>query len=153
MAVPLFRHSSNVTYAGDAPALPPEQRFPLVCTPASAGFPSPAGDYLEESLDLNEYLVRNRPATFFIRFSGDSLEGIGICSGDLGGCDRSVTPTVGKVVIATVDGEIVAKVFEYIDGRPALVARNDRINYPPIYLDQCQDYMLWGCVTSLVRRM
>jgi DNA polymerase V len=145
---------SNVTALRGMHAEPCAARLPFVETPhACAGFPSPAGDYTESSLDLNQYLIRNPTATFFFTFQGDSLESLGIVDGDIGGCDRSIPATVGRVVLATVDGDFVAKVFEYDRGRPALMSRNDRITYPPIYLDKFQDVTLWGCVTSVARRI
>lgn len=121
--------------------------------PALAGFPNPAADYIEESLDLNEYLVRNKVSTFFIRFQGDSLADLGVMDGDVGVVDRALDVEPGKLIVASVDGEIVAKVYEVIDGRPALVSRNARIAYPTLFLDRYQEHTLWGCITSIARRL
>lgn len=146
-------HSNVAAVLAPAASDPAPANWLLLGSPAAAGFPSPAGDWLEDELDLNTLLVRNRAATFFIRFAGDSLQDLGIHDGDVGGCDRSLRPSFGKVVIASVDGEIVAKVYESLAGRLALTSRNRDVDYPPIYLDQAQEATVWGVVTSVVRRM
>lgn len=97
--------------------------------------------------------MRNKPATFFIRFQGDSLTDLGILDGDIGTVDRSLQASPGCVVVAALDGEIVAKVYQLVGDRPALVSRNERIAYPTLYLDAYQDCILWGCVTSVARRL
>ena len=74
-----------------------------------AGFPSPADDYLDELLDLNKKLITNKSATFLARAEGNSMQGAGIFSGDLLIVDRSLKPTAGKVVVASLDGELVVK--------------------------------------------
>lgn len=154
MAVVVLRDVPNVSGVYDMPAYPTVVRRPFVESPgAEAGFPSPAGDYIENELDLNEYLVRNRPATFFIRFKGDSLTDLGILDGDIGTVDRSLPARDGQVVVAALDGGIVAKVYATVEGRPALVSRNERVRYPVLYLDRFDDCVLWGCVTSVARRL
>jgi DNA polymerase V len=153
MPVTPLRSRSNVAGIYSAAKAPSELRLRYFRAPsASAGFPSPAGDYVEEELDLNAYLVRNKTATYFFRIRGDSLCDIGIMDGDIGAVDRSIPAQLGRVVVATVDGEIVCKVFEHVDDRPALVSRNERVKYPVIYLDACQDHTIWGCVTSVSRK-
>ena len=92
-----------------------ELRLPLIGErveaglPGFPGFPSPADDFIERPLDLNEQLVSNPIATFFVRASGNSMDGAGIHDGDLLVVDRSVTPAHGKVVIAVVDGGLTVK--------------------------------------------
>ena len=83
-----------------------KQAIPVFTARISAGFPSPAADYEEGKLDLNKHLVKNPPATFFVRVSGDSMEGAGIHDGDLLIVDRSIEPKSGKVVIAVLDGQL-----------------------------------------------
>lgn len=144
---------SNVTGILVPAADPPPARWPMVATKASAGFPSPAGDYIVDDLDLNEFLVKNKPATFFIRFGGDSLTSLGILDQDVGGCDRSITPKEGKLVVASLDGDIVAKVYERVDGRWALTSRNRDVDYKPLFLDKVQESTIWGVVNSLARQM
>lgn len=153
MSVTPLRPIANVAKVYNYPRQPTELRLRYFKTPtASAGFPSPAGDYVEDELDLNAYLIRNKTATYFFRVRGDSLCDIGIMDGDLGSVDRSITATEGRVVVATLDGEIVCKVFELVGDRPALVSRNARHPYPVLYLDQYQEHTIWGCVTSISRK-
>ena len=83
--------------------------MPIFACGVSAGFPSPADDYLEGSLDLNEHLIRQPAATFFVRAKGDSMIGAGIHDGDLLVVDRSVNAKNGNVVIAVVNREISVK--------------------------------------------
>ena len=82
---------------------------PLFLAPVSAGFPSPADDYIENQLDLNKHLIRHPAATFFVRVKGDSMIEAGIHSGDILIIDRSLEPTDKKVVIAIIDGELTGK--------------------------------------------
>lgn len=82
----------------------------------SAGFPSPADDHLQLPLDLNQLLIKNHPATFFLRVKGSSMLASGIHDGDILIVDRSVTATNGKVVIAAVDGELLVRRFQKQEG-------------------------------------
>src|SRR5438093_13576454 len=91
------------------PLFSTKQKRPLSLVPVPAGFPSPADDYLEGALDLNEYLVKHKAATFFWRVTGDSMIGAGIHSGDLLIVDRSLEPKDGNVIIAVLDGELTVK--------------------------------------------
>ena len=134
---------------------PPRLELPLFVSPRpQAGFPSPAADYVEERIDLNELLIRNPPATFCTRLRGDSLEDIGLLDGDLVTVDRSITPRVGMIVLAVYDGDIFIKVLDRIGGRLALGSRNKAraAEYPPMFLDEAQDHSFWGAVTGAVRK-
>ena len=82
---------------------------PLFLVPVSAGFPSPADDYIENQLDLNKHLIKHPAATFFVKVKGDSMIDAGIHSGDILIIDRSLEATDKKVVIAVVDGELTVK--------------------------------------------
>ena len=95
-----------------------------------AGFPSPADDYLEGALDLNEHLIRYPAATFFLRVIGDSMVGAGIHSGDLLIVDRSINPVDGRIVIAIIDGELTVKRLSQQHGKVRLISENP--NYPTI---------------------
>ena len=101
-----------------------EYRGLLFMAPVSAGFPSPADDYIEDKLDLNEYLVKHPAATFFVKVTGDSMIGAGIHPGDILIVDRSLTPVDKSVVIAVVDGELTVKRIRLGNGRVALVPEN-----------------------------
>lgn len=122
---------------------------------ASAGFPSPAADYVEDVLDLNQLLVTNPPATFYFRCRGCSLLDAGILDGDILVVDRSVPATGGQIVVAVLDGTLYVKRLRNLRGRMALVSENkaEAEKYPPLYFDQTQDHQLVGVVTSVVRRL
>jgi DNA polymerase V len=96
----------------------------LYLTPVSAGFPSPAEDYLDRALDLNELLISNPAATFYVRASGDSMRDAGIQSGDILVVDRAVEARPGKIVIAAVDGELTVKRLRVKEGRLYLAPEN-----------------------------
>ena len=97
--------------AAAAAAAPPPGGAPLMSGSVIAGFPSPAEQYVERPLDLNELLVARPAATYFVRASGDSMAGDGLGDGDLLVVDRSLAPEDGSVVIAAVDGEFTVKTF------------------------------------------
>lgn len=123
---------------------------PLLLCPVQAGFPSPADDYVEHSLDLNEHIVRNPPATYFVRAVGDSMEGAGIRSGDLLVVDRSIDPRPGLIVIASVQGEYTVKTLERSAGRLRLAPANPR--YAAIDITSDSDLEIWGVVTHVIHR-
>ena len=114
----------------------------------SAGFPSPADDYVEDKLDLNQLLIHNKAATFFLRVKGDSMINAGIHDGDIIVVDRSITPTDGAVVVAVVDGELTVKRLKFDCNIPELHAENPM--YAPICFKKGQEMMIWGVVTSAV---
>ncbi|MDA1089308.1 MAG: translesion error-prone DNA polymerase V autoproteolytic subunit [Proteobacteria bacterium] len=123
--------------------------LPLYAATVQAGFPSPADDYLEGALDLNEHLIRHPAATFFLRVTGESMTGAGIHSGDLLIVDRSRSPGDGDVVIAVIDGELTVKRLHRRRGRIRLLAENPR--YPPIEISTGQDLHIWGVVIHTIR--
>lgn len=126
----------------------PPLRLPLVLWRVSAGFPSPADDYVDRTLDLNELVVKHPAATFFLRVEGDSMTGAGIYDGDLLVVDRALEPTDGKVVIAALDGELTVKRVRREGKRLFLVAENDI--YPPLEITEEVDLVLWGVVTHVL---
>ena len=119
-------------------------RFPGV----SAGFPSPADDYVESALDLNEHLVREPAATFFVRAQGESMVGAGIHDGDLLVVDRSAEITNGKVVIACINGELTVKRYTRRDGKVRLAPENPA--YKSLSLHEEDDIRMWGVVTNVI---
>lgn len=125
--------------------------LPLFANPISAGFPSPADDYVEKRLDLNEHLVRNRQATFFLRVSGDSMIGASIHHGDLLIVDRSLTATHKKIVVAIVQGELLVKRLLRVNGKVSLAAENP--NYPPIEVTPDLGFEIWGVVTNVIHEV
>lgn len=123
---------------------------PLFSTKVAAGFPSPADDYVERTLDLNALCVSNPPATYFVRADGDSMNGAGIAPGDLLVVDRSISPEAGDIIIAALDGEFTVK---YLQTKPivCLVPAND--NYSPISVSPEQDFIVFGVVTNIIKQI
>lgn len=114
----------------------------------SAGFPSPADDFVENMLDLNQHLVKHPAATFFVKADGDSMIGAGIHSGDTLIVDRSVQPRDGNVILAVVDGDFTVKTLHQARGSIFLMPENGR--YPAIKIKKEMDFSVWGVVTSVV---
>jgi DNA polymerase V len=127
------------------------ETLPLFLSPAQAGFPSPADDYLDRKLDLHAHLVRNATSTFFLRAAGDSMNAAGIRDGDLLVADRSLQPAGGCVVVAAVGGELTIKFFVRRDGRSLLVPANKA--YPELDVTDREDVMIWGVVTYAVHKL
>ncbi|MBS0907675.1 translesion error-prone DNA polymerase V autoproteolytic subunit [Pantoea dispersa] len=115
--------------------------IPFFSDACAAGFPSPAADYVEDALDLNELCILRPAATFFVRASGSSMQDFGLCDGDVMVVDRAETVQEGDIVIAEVDGEFTVKRLR-LTPRPALVPMNPA--YPVIYPDELR---LMGVVT------
>lgn len=133
------------------PNLSVARPHPLFLVSVSAGFPSPADDYLDGQLDLNQYLIKHPAATFFIRVSGDSMLGAGIHSGDLLIVDRSLEAAPNRVVIAVVNGELTVKrICQQDDG---LVLMPDNAAYPPLRIQPTTDFEIWGVVTSVIHSL
>ncbi len=122
--------------------------LPLFAARVQAGFPSPADDYMDRALDLNQYLIRHPAATFYCEVAGDSMTGVGIFSGDLLVVDRALKPQHGDVVLAALDGELTCKVLDMHKQR--LLAANNK--YPPIAIREGSDFVIEGVVTSSIRR-
>jgi len=120
----------------------------LAMASVSAGFPSPAEDYIEQALDLNDLLVTNPPATFFVKVTGTSMVEAGIHPDDILAVDRSREARQGDIVIAIVNGELTVKELAFSPIR--LIPRNSA--YPPIVLREHDDFEIIGKVTGLVRR-
>ena len=151
---PGFAHVIRAEDAGQI--LLPCRMAPLQLTPMyshsiSAGFPSPADDYIEDRLDLNELLVNNKSATFFLRVKGDSMITAGIHHGDIIVVDRSVQPAHRSIVVAVVDGELTVKRLVSRSGVAELHAENPK--YAPICLQEGQELTIWGVVTSSVHQV
>lgn len=115
-----------------------------------AGFPSPADDFLETSLNLNDHLIEHPAATFFVRVNGDSMINAGIHHNDILIVDRSLTPKNDSVIIGVINGELTVKSLKYENGSPSLVAANP--NYPPIPITAEMDFSVWGVVTSVIHQ-
>jgi len=126
----------------------PSQRLPLAVSTVAAGFPSPADDYIDSGIDLNEALIRHPSSTFFLRVSGDSMVEAGIQHGDLLVVDRSLEPRPGLIVVAVLDGAFTLKRLARHRGRLRLEAANRA--YPPLELEQCGDVQIWGVAIHVI---
>jgi DNA polymerase V len=127
-----------------------EATVPLYLCRVSAGFPSPAGDYVESNIDLNEWLIRNKLATYIVRVEGDSMAGE-IHPEDRLIVDRSLEPRHKDVVIACIDGEMLVKRLVVEEGRHFLVAENPQ--YPSIELNGDRELIIWGVATHSIHRL
>ena len=117
----------------------------------SAGFPSPAEDYLDISIDLNEQLIRHPTSTFILRVSGTSMTGAGIHHGDLLIVDRSLVPHPGHIVVAVLDGAFTLKRLELKHGVIYLEA--DPPNYASIDLRQYNNVQIWGVAVHSIHSL
>lgn len=134
-----------LTQGEDNPAEIPAQLERVV-----AGWPSPAEDYIDQRLNLHNYVVKNPAATYFVWASGDSMLDAGIHDGDLLVVDRSTPVTSGRVVIASVNGELTVKYFRQDKGRTWLLPGNS--GYEPIEILGTDDACIWGVVTYVLHK-
>jgi DNA polymerase V len=117
-----------------------------------AGFPSPAQDYIEKTLSLDDLCIQTPAATFFVRASGSSMEKAGIFDGDVLVVDRSIPATNRRIIIASVDGEFLCKRLDLTNPeRPVLRAESD--DYPDITLPDESELEVFGVVTTVVHRV
>ena len=116
----------------------------------SAGFPSPADDYLDIDLNLHKYLVKHPAATFFIIAKGHSMEKAGIGNEDLLVVDKSLEAKNNDIVIASVNGEFTVKRYININGKILLRAETEIGNYPDININESIDFEIWGVVTHTI---
>ena len=125
-------------------------RIPLYSHKVAAGFPSPADDHIEGRLSLDEHLVSNKDATFFVRARGSSMDGAGIFDGDLLVVDKSLDPSSGDIIIAIIDGDLTVKRF--IQRGEAVILKPENPRYKEIELQDGQELLVWGVVTSTVKK-
>ena len=124
--------------------------IPLFLNKVPAGFPSPAQDYVEQTLDLNELCIQHPAATFFVRVSGDSMIEAGIFHNDVLVVDRSVQAEHGDVVVASMQGEFTVK---ELCTKPSLMLLPRNRKYRPIRIVDGSDLAIFGVVTNVVRQM
>ncbi len=122
---------------------------PLYASRPQAGFPSPGDDQIEKMLDINDLVVEHPASTFYVRVSGDSMEGAGIFDNDVLVVDRAVEPKHGSIVVAAVFGELVVKYLEKYNGTMHLVSA--QAGYAPIDINENDECYLWGTVVGSVR--
>lgn len=119
-----------------------------VRTANATGFGAAADDYAEKGIDLNEQLIRNKPATFFFRMKGDAMKDAGLFDGDILIVDRSLKLANGKVIVAVLNGELLVRRFHKNFTSAFLIPENPR--YKNINLAEFSDFMVWGVVTYVI---
>ncbi len=124
---------------------------PFITAGVSAGFASPAQDFLEVRIDLNEALTDNRLTTFYIRVSGNSMIDAGIDDGDLLVTDRSLEPHDGKIAICLIDGDFTVKRLKVETDCIYLMPENK--NYQPIKVTEENQFVIWGIVTYVIKKI
>lgn len=128
--------------------LRPVWAIPLFSDLVQCGFPSPAQDYVEQRLDLNELMIRHPSATYFVKASGDSMRDAGIGEGDLLVVDSARTAEHGDIVIAAVDGEFTVKRLQL---HPAVMLKAENTAYRPILIGAEDNLEIFGVVTYIVK--
>jgi len=123
--------------------------LPLIEQGISAGFPSPADDFLDISIDLNKELIKNPSATFFGRVNGDSMQDLGIDDGDLLIIDKSLEPVNGKIAVCFIDGEFTLKKIKTEKNFCWLVPANKK--YKPIKVTENNEFIVWGIVKHVIK--
>ena len=134
------------TTTGPAPQI---FRLPLFLSPVRAGFPSPADDFIDLPLDLNEHLIQHPAATFCVRAQGDSMINAGIFPGSILIVDRSLEAHQNSIIVAVLDGDFTVKRYRKLADRIILVAENPK--YRPIEIRPEQDFEVWGVVVHAIR--
>lgn len=126
-----------------------ELEVPYVDVGISAGFPSPADDFIELTIDLNRELIKHKDSTFFAKVKGDSMKNAGIFDGDLLIIDRSLEPQDGKIAICQIDGDFTVKRIKKENGVVWLIAENE--DYKPIKVTEENELMIWGIVIHSIK--
>ena len=122
-----------------------------VPTANATGFGAAADDYMERGIDLNEQLIRNKPATFFMRVTGNSMINASIHDGDIVIVDRSIKAQSGKIVIAIIDGEMLIRRFEKTMNKMRLIPETPKLS--PIDVSEFNDLQIWGVVTYVIKNL
>jgi len=117
----------------------------------SAGFPSPADDFKELRISIDQEVVRNEEATFYARVSGESMQGAGLDDGDLLVIDRSLEPADNKIAICFIDGEFTVKRLKVTKNEVLLIPENPK--YQPIKITEENELIIWGVVTYVVKKL
>ena len=123
--------------------------IPLADGGVSAGFPSPAQDFLDLAIDLNKELIQNPASTFYARVNGQSMEDMGIDSGDLVIIDKSLVPQNGKIAVCFLDGEFTMKKIKFDKDCCWLIPANKK--FKPIKVTRDNDFIIWGIVIHVIK--
>ena len=122
-----------------------------VPTANATGFGAAADDYMERGIDLNEQLIRNKPATFFMKVSGNSMINAGIFDGDIVIVDRSIKQKNGAIVIAVIDGEMLIRRLDISINKVRLIPETSKLAI--IEVSDYSDFKIWGVVTCIIRNV
>ena len=125
--------------------------IPYLLSRISAGFPSPADDYIENNLSLSELLIRNHLSTFLMKTSGDSMMDVGINDGDILVVDRSIEPKNRDIVIAILEGNLTVKRLLF-KTNGSVVLKSENTAYKDIKIPESADLEIWGVVTSAIHQ-
>jgi DNA polymerase V len=147
--MPVDKNKPPLTFY--SPDLAADTALPLINHDISAGFPSPALDFMEYKLDINKHVARNELSTFYIKVAGSSMMGAGIDDGDLLVIDRSLEPTDGRIAICLIDGEFTVKRLKLEIDCLYLMPENPA--YQPIKVTQDNQLIIWAIVTYVIKRM
>ena len=123
--------------------------IPVLSTPISAGFPSPALDFIDLSIDMNKYLIKRPTSTFYGRVKGQSMKDVGISDGDLLVIDKSIAPKDDQVAVCYLDGEFTLKKIKLEKDICWLIPANEE--YQPIQVTIQNDFLIWGIVTHVIK--
>lgn len=144
----LYSHKAIEIYSADVSI---RLELPFVANGISAGFPSPADDFLDLNIDLNKHLIKNPSTTFYGRVRGDSMIDAGIHDGDLLIIDKSLEPTNNKIAVCFIDGEFTVKRISIEKDVVWLFAENQ--NYKPIKVTKDNEFVIWGIVTNVIKSL
>lgn len=125
--------------------------IPFYQSNVPAGFPSPAEDFMDLDLNLQEYLVQHPSATFCVRVTGDSMQNAGICSGDVMVVDRALEPQNNTIVLAILDGEFTVKRIQKKGQELYLKPENSK--FKPIQITEEMNFQVWGVVTHIIHKI
>jgi len=115
-----------------------------------AGFPSPADDFIEMEINIQDYIVKNKEATFCVKVEGTSMTKAGINTGDIMIVDRSLNPKHNDIVLAVIDGEFTVKRLAVNDKSIYLMPEND--SFSPIQINESMDFQIWGIITHIIHK-
>ena len=145
----LTKHTQNLSFF--TPEFSGNSGIPYFDTGISAGFPSPAEDFKQERLSLDNILVKNKLATFYARVSGQSMIGAGLDDNDLLVIDRSLEPANNKIAVCFLDGEFTVKRLKVVGDDVWLQPENP--NYKPIKITEENNFVIWGIVTNVIKKV
>lgn len=133
------------------PDLENQIELPYISSGIKAGFPSPAADFDESKISLDNVLVKNKEATFYAKASGNSMIGAGIDDGDILVIDRSIEPQNNKIAVCFIDGEFTVKRIKIENEEVYLMPENK--NYKPIQISEENNLIIWGIVTYVIKKV